>query len=64
MSIISVVGDLQSNNLGFESLVVNALKGIPIRMISYGGSEHNISILVRTDDKVRALQALSNAIFS
>lgn len=63
MSIISVVGDLQSNNLGFESLVVNALKGIPIRMISYGGSDHNISILVRTDDKVRALQALSNAIF-
>lgn len=63
MSIISVVGDLQSNNLGFESLVVEALKDIPIRMISYGGSDHNISILVRTEDKVRALQLLSNAIF-
>ena len=64
MSIISVVGDLQSNNLGFESVVVNALKDIPIRMISYGGSDHNISILVRTEDKVRALQSLSNAIFA
>ena len=64
MSIISVVGDLQSNNLGFESIVVNALKEIPIRMISYGGSDHNISILIRTEDKVRALQLLSNAIFS
>lgn len=63
MSIISVVGDLQSNNLGFESLVVEALRDIPIRMISYGGSDHNISILVRTEDKVRALQSLSNAIF-
>ena len=63
MSIISVVGDLQSNNLGFESIVVNALKDIPIRMISYGGSDHNISILVRTEDKVRALQLLSDAIF-
>lgn len=63
MSIISIVGDLQSNNLGFEAMVVGALKNIPIRMISYGGSEHNISILVSTNDKVRALQALSNAIF-
>lgn len=63
MSIISVVGDLQSNNLGFEAQVVDALKNIPVRMISYGGSEHNISILVSTNDKVRALQALSKAIF-
>lgn len=64
LSIISVVGDLQSNNLGFEAVVVNALRDIPVRMISYGGSDHNISILVRTEDKVRALQSLSNAIFS
>lgn len=63
MSIISIVGDLQSNNLGFEAIVVNALKNIPVRMISYGGSDHNISILVRTEDKVRALQSLNNAIF-
>lgn len=63
MSIISVVGDLQSDNLGFEAQVVDALKNIPVRMISYGGSEHNISILVSTNDKVRALQALSKAIF-
>lgn len=63
MSIISVVGDLQSNNLGFEAQVVDALKNIPVRMISYGGSEHNISIFVSTNDKLRALQALSKAIF-
>lgn len=64
MSIISVVGDLQSNNLGFEAQVVNALRDIPVRMISYGGSKHNISILVNTEDKVRALQALSKALFT
>ncbi|MCQ2311247.1 MAG: aspartate kinase [Paludibacteraceae bacterium] len=63
LSIISVVGDLQSNNLGFEALVVEALHDIPVRMISYGGSDHNISILVNTENKVRALQALSKAIF-
>lgn len=64
MTIISVVGDLQSNNLGFESKIVGALKNIPIRMISYGGSDHNISILVSAQDKVRALQALSSEIFN
>lgn len=64
MSIISVVGDLHTQNLGFESQVVNALAEIPIRMISYGGSEHNISLLVSTNDKVRALQALSKHLFA
>lgn len=63
LSIISVVGDLQCNNLGFEAIVLEALKTIPVRMISYGGSDHNISILVQTEDKVRALQTLHKAIF-
>ena len=63
MSIISVVGDLRADNRGIESLVVQALKDIPIRMISYGGSEHNISLLVSSDNKIPALQALSAALF-
>lgn len=64
MSIISVVGDLQANNLGFEAKVIDALREIPVRMISYGASEHNISLLVRTEDKVRALNSLSDNIFN
>ena len=63
LSIISVVGDLRSDNLGFEAKVTDALKDISLRMISYGGSDHNISLLVRTEDKVRALRALSKALF-
>jgi len=63
MTIISVVGDLRSDNRGIESLVVSALKDIPIRMISYGGSDHNISLLVNSDNKIPALQALSAALF-
>lgn len=63
MTIISVVGDLRADNRGIESLVVSALKDIPIRMISYGGSEHNISLLVSSENKVCALRALSNALF-
>ena len=63
MTIISVVGDLRPDNNGLESLVIEAMKDIPIRMISYGGSEHNISLLVASENKVRALQALSQTLF-
>ncbi|MBP3775049.1 MAG: aspartate kinase [Bacteroidaceae bacterium] len=63
MCIICVVGDLRMQNTGIESLVTDALKDIPIRMISYGGSEHNISFLIHEADKQKALQALSNKIF-
>lgn len=64
MCIICVVGDLDYSNVGFETLAANAMKEIPVRMISYGGSNHNISFLVKAADKKRALQALSNTLFS
>lgn len=63
MTIICVVGDLDWDNLGFESKAVNALKDVPVRMISYGGSNYNISFLIQTKDKQRALQTLSNSLF-
>jgi aspartate kinase len=64
MTIVCVVGDLDSDNVGFESKACEAVKDIPVRMISYGGSNHNISFLVKTEDKKRTLQALSNTLFS
>jgi len=63
MTIICVVGDLEWENLGFEAKIVNALKDIPIRMISYGGSNYNVSLLVKSSDKKRALQLLSEKLF-
>ncbi len=63
MTIICVVGDLDWHNRSLEASAVNALAGIPVRMISYGGSDHNISMLVSSADKVRALRALSEALF-
>jgi aspartate kinase len=63
MSIVCVVGDLEWNNLGFESKAMDALKEIPVRMISYGGSNYNISFLIKTEDKRRTLQALSDKLF-
>ncbi len=63
MCIICVVGDLRWGNVGFETLVTEALSKIPVRMISYGGSNHNISFLVRESDKKEALCALSEKLF-
>lgn len=64
MVIICVVGDLEWENIGFESKAVSALKDIPVRMISYGGSNYNISLLIRREDKQKALQALSDTLFN
>ena len=64
MVIICVVGDLEWQNRGFEAEVVNALKDVPVRMISYGGSNYNISLLIKASDKVRALKLLSSHLFA
>ena len=64
MSIICVVGDLSSSNVGFETQACLALKEIPVRMISYGGSNYNISFLVASKDKKQTLQALSDCLFN
>lgn len=61
--IICVVGDLQPENIGFQAKAVNAMRDIPVRMISYGGSNYNVSFLIRAEDKKAALKALSSELF-
>nr|WP_287560346.1 aspartate kinase [uncultured Prevotella sp.] len=63
MCIICVVGDLDWSNVGFETMATDAMKNIPVRMISYGGSNYNISFLIKEKDKKQALQNLSNVLF-
>ena len=63
MCIICVVGDLDWSNVGFETIATDAMKNIPVRIISYGGSNYNISFLIREKDKKQALQNLSNVLF-
>ena len=64
MCIICVVGDMNWENVGFESRAMEAMKSVPVRMVSYGGSNYNISFLVRGEDKNRALRALSASLFN
>jgi aspartate kinase len=62
-SIICVVGDMIAESRGMAVQVLEALKEIPIRMISYGSSNNNISLLIKASDKVEALNSLSNHLF-
>ena len=63
-AIICVVGNFIAEKAGTTIELFETLKGIPIRMISYGGSRHNVSLLVNSEHKVEALRALSKTIFS
>lgn len=62
-TIVCVVGDFGAGKHGFASRVLDAIKHIPVRMISYGGSNYNISLLVNTGDKTEVLRSLHNRIF-
>ena len=62
-TIICVVGDFSYQTHGFAARVFEALKQVPIRMISYGGSNYNISLLVNSADKVEALKSLHSRLF-
>lgn len=62
-SIVCVVGNMIAEDEGMAMNIFSSLKSVPIRMISYGGSNHNVSILVNEGDKVKALQALNEGLF-
>lgn len=63
-TIICIVGDFKADKAGIALKVIEAMKNIPIRMIAYGASEHNISLLVDTKDKNAALEALNEGLFT
>lgn len=63
-TIICIVGQLPKNKAGYGYKVLEALKDIPLRMVSYGGSANNISVLVNSDLKKEALLALNKGLFN
>ncbi len=63
-TIVCVVGDFIAERSGSGLAIFEALKQIPLRMISYGGSKNNISLLINTENKVEALTKLNDGIFS
>ncbi|MFZ4399262.1 MAG: aspartate kinase [Bacteroidales bacterium] len=63
LTIISIIGNFLDESKGFALKIFDSLQNVPIRMISYGGSRHNVSILVNTSDKKEAMIALHNKLF-
>lgn len=63
-TIICIVGELPKDQAGFAQRVFEALKNVPLRMVSYGGSSHNISVLVNGNLKAQALKALHEGLFN
>jgi aspartate kinase len=62
-TIICVVGDFRAEKKGYAAPVLDAVKHLPVRMISYGGSNYNISLLLKTSDKEDALRSLHSRLF-
>ncbi len=63
-SIVCIVGNMVSETEGAAIKIFEALKNVPVRMISYGGSRHNISVVVEAKNKQKALQALNSGLFT
>jgi aspartate kinase len=63
-TIVCIVGDFVADNKGYASMIFDALRNIPIRMISYGGSKNNVSLLVAEEHKVEVLKLLNDNIFN
>jgi aspartate kinase len=63
-TIICVVGDFRPDRVGSAPEIFEALNDIPVKMISYGGSENSVSILINTSDKITALKSLSEKLFA
>lgn len=62
-TIICIVGNFSNDQTGYATRIFDALSNVPIRMISYGGSRYNVSILVDGSQKKKALVALNKGLF-
>ncbi|MGI8951112.1 MAG: aspartate kinase [Chitinophagaceae bacterium] len=62
-TIISIVGNEITQTPDVLKKIFNAVNTIPVRMVSYGGSKHNVSLLIAGEHKVQALQSLNEIVF-
>src|SRR5690606_12221687 len=63
-TIVCIVGHLLQEEPGHAARIFEALKAIPLRMIAYGGSKNNVSILIDSHLKSDALRALNKGLFN
>ena len=63
LSIICMVGNFTSDQRGYAAKIFSAFQEVPIRMISYGGSKYNVSVLVESQYKKDALKSINQILF-
>lgn len=63
-TIVCIVGDFRTERTGSAPEIFAALNDIPLKMISYGGSQNSLSLLIDSANKVQALRQLSKHIFT
>ncbi len=63
MTIVSVVGDHIAETPDVLKKIFDSIHDIPIRMVSYGGSLHNVSFLVQSGDKLPMLKVINKGVF-
>ncbi len=62
-SIVCIVGHLDHKDVGLAAKVLDSIKDIPIKMISYGASHRSLAMLINTKDKQHTLQSLNDKLF-
>ena len=62
-SIVSIVGNEISQTQGVLARLFEAMTPVPVRMVSYGGSKHNVSLLIPSSYKMQTLQLLNKGLF-
>ncbi len=63
LTIICLAGNFSNKDNAANAAIFNSLQDIPLRMISYGGSNYNVSLVVNTEDKIKSLRALNSGLF-
>lgn len=63
MTLISIIGDLNLENVKIQPRILDIIKDVPIRMISYGGSHNNLSLLIKQEDKEDILKTINDKLF-
>jgi aspartate kinase len=62
-TIVSIVGNEIAKKENVLTKLFDALMPVPVRMVSYGGSKHNVSLLIPSDYKIKTLQLLNKGLF-
>ena len=63
-TIVSIVGNEIAQTASVLKKLFDAIDEVPVTMVSYGGSHHNISLLIPSEHKVKTLQLINKGLFN